>query len=263
MNNWNLIKKELAVNDIRLSDDGLCQNRENGQVKTKNISQLITGFKKDIEKDVHTFKFLWKEVVELLMNPGSEEGFVRSAVDSRSLDLFVYSLKDLAKFIDAFEDLDNTALKKILLSAIARDITEFDSLQIKLFPNFKLAIDCVHRKLNKKYYLIDLLRLASGGEAYAESFDYKTAKSIAGPWSNLDLPMLERVWPWRDEDENLRGRMRDIRKQTRYRMGLENYNGDGRVGEGFYWRELRNEPYSWYDRKEEEPYYERYVLTRD
>tara|TARA_Y100000310_G_scaffold344350_1_gene456664 strand:+ start:2708 stop:3496 length:789 start_codon:yes stop_codon:yes gene_type:complete len=262
MNTWDLVKKELAINDIRLSDDGVCQCRENGNVKTKNISQIIADLKKDIVKDVHTFKFLWKEAVELLMNPDSQD-FARPVVDSRSLDLFVYSLKDLAKFITMFEDLDNTSLKKIVFQVLAKDIIEFSPLQIKLFPNFKLAIDCVHRKLNKKYYLIDLLRLASGGETYADSFEYKTAKAIAGPWSNLDLPMLERVWPWRDEDENLRGRMRDIRKQQRYRMGLENYNGDGRVGEGFMARELRNEPYSWFDRKDEEPYYQRYVLTRD
>jgi len=260
MNNWDLIKKELAVNDIRLSDDGSCQHRENGTVKAKTISHLIAGFKKDIDQDIHTFKFLWKESVDLLYDtsvPGN------TVADSRSVDLFVYSLKDIAKLVDAFEDLDNTSLKRAVFNCLSRDVSKFTSVQVKLFPNFKIAIDCVHRRINKLYYLIDLLRLASGGEAYAESFEYKTAKSVAGPWSNLDLPMLERVWPWRDEDENLRGRMKDIRKQTRYRMGLENYNGDGRVGEGFMARELRNEPYSWYNRRDEEPYYERYALTRD
>jgi len=41
-----------------------------------------------------------------------------------------------------------------------------------------------------------------------------------------------------------------------------NYNNDGRVGEGFYWRELRNEPFDWADRDWEDPYPSRHLLSR-
>jgi len=74
--------------------------------------------------------------------------------------------------------------------------------------------------------------------------------------------MDERVFEWDDIDEEMRGRDRDIRRQKRYRTGLENYNNDGRVGEGFYWRELRNEPFSWHSREFDDPYPSRHLLSR-
>jgi hypothetical protein len=79
-----------------------------------------------------------------------------------------------------------------------------------------------------------------------------SAKGVHGPYSNLDIPMQERVFSWSAIDEETRGRDRDIRNQRRYRMGLEGYN-DPWVNEGFKWRELRNEPYLW-GKEGESPY---------
>ncbi|MFW6173100.1 MAG: hypothetical protein ACOC5T_05090, partial [Elusimicrobiota bacterium] len=76
----------------------------------------------------------------------------------------------------------------------------------------------------------------------------------------LDLPMEERVFKWRDIEDEVRGRERGKEKQRRYRQGFENYNNDGRVGEGYYWREMRNEPYSWYDRGTSSPYKSRATI---
>ena len=66
--------------------------------------------------------------------------------------------------------------------------------------------------------------------------------SIQGPYSNLDLPMEERVFTWAAIDDEVVGRTALKQNQRRYKLGLEdNAPSDSKVG--FYWRELRNEPY--------------------
>jgi hypothetical protein len=66
--------------------------------------------------------------------------------------------------------------------------------------------------------------------------------SIQGPYSNLDLPTDERVFEWNDINDETYGRQDLKQNQRRYKLGLEdNAPSDTKIG--FYWRELRNEPY--------------------
>ena len=76
--------------------------------------------------------------------------------------------------------------------------------------------------------------------------------------------MAERVFEWDDIDEETRMKDQQIRKQRRYRKGLENYNDYGNESfSGHYWRELANEPFSWYDKSFDSPYKTRSYLTRN
>jgi len=260
---WNLLKKELKIYGIDLIDDQFCQVRVSDNRPQKcSISKIIARIKKRVESNKKIFSSLWRETIALLSENNDQISNV-GAVDNRVLNLFIYSLKDAAKLIDVFEELDNTFLKQAITGYLSEDICKFSAKQIQVFSDYKISIDWVFREINKSLYVLDLLRFASAGEAHANSFEIKTAKGVSGPWGNLDLPMLERVWPWKDEDENLRGRMKDIRRQRRYQMGLESYNNNGSISDGFYWRELRNEPFSWYNRSDEDPYYQRYLLTRN
>ena len=259
---WELVVKELSVYGVKLIDEQRCQ--VDGQ--TMAIARVIVRFKKKVNREKAAFKFLWRQAAKILNDPTTEPC---SSTDRRLKNLFIFSVKNLANVVDIFEELDNSTLKKIIQYNLSRDITEFNPEQVKKLPDFAIAIDWTFRKINKYGYIIHLLRFASSGRVYVNSLQVKTAagaasdKGFGGPWGNLDLPMLERVWPWQDEDENFRGRDKDIRNQRRYRMGLEHYNGDGSVGEGYYWREIRNEPFSWYNREDDDPYYQRYLLTHN
>ena len=64
----------------------------------------------------------------------------------------------------------------------------------------------------------------------------KTA-SISGPWAQLDLPMLERVFPWSSDEGWFRERTKARQEQTRYRP---EYN---LFGIFYSWEELRRAPY--------------------
>jgi hypothetical protein len=79
------------------------------------------------------------------------------------------------------------------------------------------------------------------------------ASSVQGAYSNLDLPMSERWYLWGDVEEEVEGRRDSIRSSERYRMGLDDSDPLG-VKEGFYWRELRNEPYKFDTLYPDSPY---------
>ena len=81
----------------------------------------------------------------------------------------------------------------------------------------------------------------------------KTASGNQGPWSNLDLPMQERTFLWSDIDEETTERQSLKQNQRRYKMGLED-NAPSESKVGFYWRELRNEPYLFSNSNEDSPY---------
>lgn len=83
-------------------------------------------------------------------------------------------------------------------------------------------------------------------------------QGISGPFANLDLPMQERVFKWEDVEEETTLRQRDKQLQKRYTMGHDDEPEGFR--EGFYFREIRNEPYLFEDAATESPYPYRSVL---
>jgi hypothetical protein len=83
--------------------------------------------------------------------------------------------------------------------------------------------------------------------------------SIQGPYSNLDLPMQERVFSWSDIDEETYARQDMKQKQSRYTAGLEG-NSPSESKVGYYLRELRNEPYAFPYGEDEANYPYRKVL---
>jgi hypothetical protein len=167
------------------------------------------------------------------------------------INLFVFSLKDLTKYLLCFDGAEKSKYYMIVSQALSKDVKMFSKDQVYSIPDYKISIDWVSRNVSRLLYVSNLLSLASMGKKRVSQYEIKTAKGVAGPWSRLDLPMEERAFPF---GFGLRSREKGKQKQRRYRKGLENYNNDGRVGEGHYWRELRNEPYDWMNREYEDPY---------
>lgn len=262
MDTWEILTKELSYYGIRLIDDRKCEiHNDEGQSKTQGIIRSVRELKQSIKKQATILSSVWGEVVELLQI-GT---YNRVPIDDKMVDLFIFSLKDLSKFLLCFEDLDNSGYQTCIDNALSQDIKSFSKEQIYRLPDYKICIDWTHRYIARLIYISNLLSFAATGKKNVAKHDMtlasvvKVSRGIAGPWSNLDLPMLERVFPFGQEVQR-RGKAKQ--RQRRYRKGLENYNNDGRVGEGHYWRELRNEPFSWNDRKFEDPYPHRNIMTR-
>lgn len=255
---WDILVSELALHGFRLVGNGMIETyTSDKQLKQVPITNAISFLTQEIKQN----KELLSDVFEDLSKTLTSETTGSYTADQSESKLFIFSLKDIAKFLEMFEDKDSAQVTMIVRSALEKDILQFDENQIKKVPDCKIAIDWIHRLISRLIYIRKMLFFASKGKQHVMSLPIKTAKGVTGPWGNLDVPIKERMWSWEEEDSNFRSRDKEIRKQRRYRKGLENYNGDGRVGEGHYWRELRNEPFLWSDRATESPYPYRSVLT--
>jgi hypothetical protein len=255
-NTWEIMSQELAHNGIRVKGDICYFKDENDQIKQSEIDSLISSITSDIKENLSLFSNLWVELANTLRSGKETETYI---TDKRTQNLFIYSIKNMMDLIDNFSDKKNTSVAQVVMNALSRDINKFSMEQSGKVIDLSLAISWMRRVLCKQKYVCNLLRFA---KTKGRNSKHKLARSVSGPWANLDLPMEERAWAWEDEDPNFRYRDKDIRNQSRYTKGLENYNGDGRVGEGHYWRELCNEPYLWEERDEESPYPHRNTTTR-
>jgi len=266
-NNWDILKKELAFNSINLINTKECISHQDKKQIKLPINYKIVLLRKDIFNNLKVIDNLWKEVNELLCSVNSQ-CILTEVLDKSSISLFTNSLKELyelSKFLieDSKHFLSTIGQRDGVYSSISflvnLDYKSFQKHIVDCIPDYKIAMDWLLRKDSKLVYLIKLLKFAKQGSDFV--CHYKTARGISGPWANLDLPLLERQFKWDDIEEEVRGRDRDIKRQRRYRMGLENQSPHD-FAEGFMWRELRNEPYSWSNRGTDSPYPSRSILGR-
>ena len=268
---WNILVKELAIFGINLIDANICECTESGKTLKVPIRYKLRLIRKAIKQNIYLLEEIWSDLGDLLNLDDLPQPIATvDVLDVKSTNLFINSLECLMRFsifllddyAPYFKEPNIEGITKTLRHSLDLDIKNFSKNIISLIPGFRLSIDWLHRIIRQLMYISKLLRFASSGQETVSMLPDKFAKGVQGPWGNLDLPMKEREFEWSDIEEEVRGRDRDIRKQRRYRMGLESYNNDGRVGEGFMWREIRNEPFSWYDRGTEDPYPGRSILTR-
>lgn len=256
MDTWKILNKELEYYGIHLIDDTTCEcMMEDGQKSAQGIIRTIRMLKKSVQTHKKVLASLWDNACEVLSEiQPSEEQFH----DNKIKKVFIFTLKDMSKFLLMFEELQGSYISRAIEQSLSRDINSFSAEQLSETIDYKISIDWISRTIQRLYYICNLLAFATIGKKKVSKYNIKMAKGISGPWANLDLPTLERVYPFEQEEQT--GREKDKQMQRRYRKGFENYNNDGRCGEGHYWRELRNEPYSWYDNNSESPYPHRNLL---
>ena len=252
MDNWDILKKELRYHGILLMADKRCKVFfEDKKPVIQGTLKTIRQLKKSVQKRCYLMQELWNDISFIL----SQKCECIDIIDEKKKKLFIYSLKDLSNFLICFEECDNSLYSKVLNKSLSKDISMFSKDQICKIIDYKVSVDWIFRMIAKLKYIMNVLRFSLMGK---EKVNCQKKIAVSGPWSRLDLPMKERVFPYGTETKD---RKKHKQKQRRYRKGFENYNNDGRVGEGHYWRELRNEPFSWYDRKYEDPYPSRHSLS--
>ncbi len=255
MDTWVLLIKELNYYGIKLIDNKKCQIIDNdGDIKVQGVIKTIRTLNGKYKKQKKILLSLWNEVVETLQYQSS----FTEVISEDMTNLFIFSLKDFIKYLLCFDGMKKSKYYEEVSKSLTKDIKTFDKQQIYSIPDYKISIDWVTRNISRLLYISNLLSMASMGKKRVSQLEIKTAKGIAGPWSRLDLPILERKFPF---GFGLKSREKGKQKQRRYTQGLANYNNSGEVGEGFLWREIRNQPFSWADRKFEDPYPSRTQLS--
>lgn len=259
MNNWTILQKELSTMGILLKDNSICiyENKNSG------IDVCLLFYKNKIKDYIDVFRDLWKDICILLQESGS------SSLDLDRSKNFIYALRRLEKLIYCFDETKNTNLEIIFEDAFNKDICMFSHRAIEFLPKYSITVDYIYRMIVKNKYKLSLLSCAKLGKQEVNKQKlvkkaYSYDQGVMGPWSRLDLPMKERVWEWNDMESIIEGTERSKQKQRRYRKGLINYNGvqDPEEGQFWVWYEPRNEPFSWYNRKDESPYPSRELLMR-
>jgi hypothetical protein len=249
-----MLQKELAHFGIEMIGNGKCRIDINGKKENHNLIRIIKNISKKIKQQEDVVTYLFDELKNVLDGEGIEE------YSSDFLTkMFIFSLKDLSKFLLCFDDSEVLLYKDVISKALSRDINSFSKEQVSTVSDIKISIDWSVRLIHRLQYIKKLLYVATSKKIANQLSLTKVGRGVSGPWSNLDLPMEERAYPF--EEEDLQGRTHGKQRQRRYRKGLENYHG-GQVGEGHYWRELRNEPFSWSNRASEDPYPSRHSLSR-
>jgi hypothetical protein len=243
---YNEIVKELSHHGVSLKQGGLV-SIENRQIPHAHAVGL---YKAKAKASYAIVGELWAGLCKELSAPQIGPSSPPEGIES----VFVHSLQGLKRMLYLYPGLVNfESIEKCVCDALCRDINSFSYRTMSNVIEYKLSIEWVSHLIAKNLYVRALLVACQ----YPENKTVE-AKGVHGPYSNLDLPMDERVFSWSAIDEETRGRDRDIKSQRRYKMGLEGYN-DPWVNEGFEWRELRNEPFLW-GKEGENPYPHRNVL---
>jgi len=256
MNNRELLIRELDKYGVKMLNNAECSFSVKDKKFKSKIVTKIYALKKDHINNTKIIQQLLLEVVGLLSsgNPGANNVISPKLVNI-SLDS-LYGIWDLAKLL-IFSVEYKTFLKshnvcEILRKTFDKDYSCFSYDVLNCVSNYRIALDWIYRKNKKIEYVVSLLDLFLNNKI--DKVIIKEARGIQGPWGNLDLPMQERVFGWDEVAGETYGRDKDKRMQQRYLMGYDTYNKSGKVGEGYYWREIRNEPFAWKDRYTDSPY---------
>jgi hypothetical protein len=251
---FSTISQELGSYGIKVIDHNTCSFEHDGKRYKSKIQTKIFLLRKKYIENEKVLKELLEKSSQLLSN-FQDYKITNEPVDQKSISLFIHTVKDLNKLVHLKMSVNPNFIDVChfdnIKKALCRDYKSFPKDVITALPDYKIAIDFIYRRNCALFYIARLLKVIEKNKF--DNFIIKEAKGIQGPWSNLDLPMLERVFEWDDIEEEVRGRDKDIRKQRRYEQGLEEYNTD-KFQEGHYLREMRNEPYSWANRFTESPY---------
>lgn len=230
-----------------LLDGDKCTIIEDGHRAIVPAAEEYHRLEAGIAEKKAMLKELWIEVIRACMSPPAA---INAGSDRTG-----------RMFIDAVKHLYTLSVKKRLpvqrqfKRILARDINSFSESFMSRIIDIKIGIDWVTHLVYADHYRMRILR------ALSKVHPNEKEASVSGPWSNLDLPMGERVWSYGDEGENLEERDKEKQKQQRYQLP-STYNDPYDFEEGFYYREMRNEPFAWGD-EENNPYPHRNSLWDD
>lgn len=242
----NLLEKELRINNIECID---CNNIKY-KGKTIALRKCINILEKSAKGNKRILYRLWMNIVKELNKKETGTSCPMTTL------LFIPAVKSLYNLAQQFDILNSNGVTNALKETVNQDHAMFSGKVMSNIVEYRLAIEWTHHLIRKDLYICALVK------KYEQLMrkDIVVARGVAGPWSRVDIPMLERVFEWDDIAEEVAGREKDKRQQRRYRMGLEQYGeGDSSPNEGFYWREIRNEPYL-FDSTEDSTYPHRNLL---
>lgn len=231
-NKEELVKKLVLLDLNRFGFSIVDGNVVRGGKHVGSVSECVSLLKKETFENVSFLRNTWRSIPIFL----AEDSGILTFEGSK---LLVHCLSSLYKKVNAYHVLNRIHVSSVIMDSLYSNTDKFSDKTAEDISYISIKIENTERRIRNGAFVAAALRYIHDGIT-------KTAQisggSVQGAYSNLDLPMAERWYMWQDIDEELDDRRSSIRSQRRYQMGLEDTDPLG-VKEGFYWRELRNEPY--------------------
>lgn len=226
------IKKLVSLDLKRFGFSIIDGNVVRNGVYAGSLPECIASIKKETFDSVSILKNTWKSIPIFL----AEDSGVLTSEGARIL---VHCLSGLHRKINSYPILSSIHVSSVVRDALHTSIDRWSDKTAEDISYISIKIYNIEKKIRNGAFVVSAIKyLHENMNKVAQS----SGGSVQGAYSNLDLPMAERWYMWQDIDEELEGRRDSIRSQRRYQMGLEDSDPLG-TKEGFYWRELRNEPY--------------------
>lgn len=208
-----------------------------------SIPEFVAESKKNYEKMESDLHSLWMSIPLFL----AEDPGLISDAGRRLLSSSMANITRKIKSIPALSEIN------VISSISEANMDTFDRWSDKTAEDMSsicIKIENTEHKIRKTAFIVaSILYLNHELKKTAQT----NGTSVQGPYSNLDLPVAERWYLWGDVSDEVDGRRDSIRSSRRYQMGLEDADPLS-VKEGFYWRELRNDPYKFDTLYPDSPY---------
>lgn len=228
-----LLLAEMRCYDIVPTQGGYRIKAGDEEILCSSADECVQYIERGIQELKDFLWDKWSDLGRLSRFMSAQPRFAEAGVEYK---LFLSNLKKSVQLANRFSELQE-------IEAALRDVFQLDIAQIPVeaardFNRISLQIRVLHHLIMRELYRLRLLQRSKN----------KTA-SIAGPWSNLDLEMDERVFEWDEQEvDYFAERQQSKRDGPRYNP---EYNPQG----FYFWFDDKNrEPYSWKDRKDESPY---------
>lgn len=241
------LKSELAMYGIRLTDGGQCEVFRGQNATPTTVQDEVASITDAVKSNKQFVRELWKELGELLKSAPDSE----TPGNDITQRLFSSAVVWLHTMAGQFRQLVQE--KTALSMALKKDVHRFSEAFMSKVVQYRVVIDWMDQIIRIDSYKLRLLKLAGSAPVTAQS----------GPWSggiylNMDERVLDATGE-EDEEDKIQDGRKMMAPYDKEMMLPETYNDPNKFEAGFYYREIRNEPYA-FDNEDENPYPHRNLL---
>lgn len=232
-----VLRAELVANKIVPSNnDGYCLTVGDDILSVKTLKECSEHVKNGTHELKKHLLELWNRLSEVVKEIIPMKGMNVSS-SFENVYFLAYAKKSFFLSV-GFSELKN--ISDLLHQMFDIDLKRIDAKLVKKFNFIALRVFLTHKLVMGELYREKLIRRAMSHIKLAQ---------ISGPWANVDIPLKERVWTWREEEENFRETQNEKRESSMY-------NPEYVEPFGFYYVEKSydREPYRYEDMMEEDNY---------
>ena len=238
-----LLQNELTACGVQQTDSCYTMHIDNEEVQCTDLTDCMAKTVAEIKQLKQKGLKEWESLAHIADQIVEQPKY--SQIGCLNNLLFLNNIRKVHELSLLFDELMEVSSSIQKLKYI--DVSHVSTNLVKDFNDLYLSLRVLHTLILQRMYrnkvIMQIMKM------------FKTA-SITGPWSNLDLPSLERQWKFDSEEEEYFKNREDAKKnQARYNPTYDIH------GVFFEWVDRNIPPYLWSDRATESPYKSRLQIS--